>query len=166
MVTRTTQSRAGLLARLEQWTELPLTVLAILLIPLLLAPVVLDLSNDVESALLVADYLIWGLFAADLIAKVIVAPDRLAYLRRHWLEVALVIEPVLRPLRAARALRLLWALGATSTVFEGSQRFFARLGMGWLLLSGLLVMVMSAALVVEVERDDPNASIQTFGDGL
>ena len=38
--------------------------------------------------------------------------------------------------------------------------------MGWLLLSGLLVMVMSAALVVEVERDDPNASIQTFGDGL
>ena len=27
-------------------------------------------------------------------------------------------------------------------------------------------MIVAAALVVEVERDDPNASIQTFGDGL
>jgi voltage-gated potassium channel len=137
-----------------------------LLIPLLLAPVLFDLSGEAEALLLGVDYIIWGLFAADLVAKVIIAPNRLSYLRRHWLDVALVVVPVLRPLRAARAVRLVWIIGAAGRVFDGSGRFLARRGTGWLLLSGLLVVIVAAALVAVVERDDPNASISSFGDGL
>lgn len=158
--------RADLLARLEHWTAKPLTVLALLLIPLLLAPLLFDLSDEAEELLLWADYLIWGLFAIDLIARVIIAPDRLSYLRRHWLDVVIVVVPVLRPLRATRALRLLWVVGASGRAFDGFGRFLTRRGTGWLLLTGLLVVIVSAALVVVVERDDPNASISSFGDGL
>jgi voltage-gated potassium channel len=163
---REVERRAELLARLEQWTEKPLTALALLLIPLLLAPLLFDISGDAETVLLGADYVIWGLFVADLVAKVIIAPDRLAYVRRNWLDVVLVAVPILRPLRAARAVRLVWVVGAAGRVFAGSGRFLARRGTGWLLLSGMLVMVVAAALVVVVERDDPHASITTFGDGL
>ena len=154
------------LTRLERWTERPLTILALLWLPLLLAPFLFDLSPEVESALLAADYAIWGVFAADLAAKIILAADRPGYIRRHWLDVLLVVVPVLRPLRALRALRLLWAVGAAGRVLEGSRRLFARRGTGFLLISALIVVILAAGLIVAVERDDPTASITTFGDGL
>jgi voltage-gated potassium channel len=160
------QRRAEWLTRLEQWTERPLTILAVLWLPLLLAPFLFDLSPEVESAFLAADYAIWALFAADLVAKVTLATDRPAYLRRHWLDALLVIVPILRPLRAMRALRFLWAVGAAGRVLAGCQRLFSRRGTGYLLVSAVVVVVLAAALIVAVERDDPAASIVTFGDGL
>jgi voltage-gated potassium channel len=154
------------LGRLERWTDRPLTALALLLVPLLLIPFVIDLSPEVESALLIADYMIWAVFAADLVVKLLVAPDRTRYLRRHWIDVLLVVLPMLRPLRAMRILRLLWVVGSATRVLEGSRRFFARRGTGFLLLGAVVVVLVAAGLVVAVERDDPNTSIQSFGDGL
>ena len=43
------ERRAGWLARLERWDDRPLTVLAIVLIPLLLAPCVCDLTPETEE---------------------------------------------------------------------------------------------------------------------
>jgi voltage-gated potassium channel len=165
-VTSDLARRAELLAKLERWTDRPLTVLAFLLIPLILAPYLLDLSPEVQTALLGIDYLIWGAFAADLIAKLVIAPDRLAYLRRHWLDVFLVVVPILRPLRAARAIRLVWAAGAATRVLDGTGRLMARRGTGYVLLAAVLVVFVAAALVVVVERDSPNATIRSYGDAI
>lgn len=158
--------RAEWLERLERWTDRPLTVLALLLIPLLLAPHVFDFTSETVNTLLVAEYIIWGLFAADLVAKLIVAPSRVAYIRRHWLDVVLVVVPMFRPLRALQILRLVWVVSVIARVIDGGQRFFARRGTGYVLLSAALVVLIAAALVTAVERDDPHASIQSFSDGL
>jgi hypothetical protein len=48
----------------------------------------------------VANWLIWLVFAAELVAMLAVVPSRKASLRRHPLEVAVVVDsPVFAPVR-------------------------------------------------------------------
>ncbi len=78
-------------------------MLALLLIPILLVPELFDLGAETQAVFDALDYLIWGVFAADLLAKVAIAPARGRYLRTHWIDVVLVALPMLRPLRLARS---------------------------------------------------------------
>jgi voltage-gated potassium channel len=158
--------RAEWVARLERWSDRPLTILAVALIPLLLAPFLFGLSADADAALLEAVYTIWAVFAVMLATAVIVSPDRIGYLRRHWVDVLLVVIPMLGPLRAGRAIHLIWAVAAAGRVLEGSRRVVARRGTGFVLLGASLVVSVAAGLIVSVERDDPHATIRSYGDGL
>jgi hypothetical protein len=47
-------------ARLERWTDRPLTLLAVLLVPSLLAPFVFELSTEAQTALQDVSYGIWS----------------------------------------------------------------------------------------------------------
>jgi voltage-gated potassium channel len=143
-----------------------LTVLALLLVPLLLAPFLVQLSPALAGVLGEADEIIWAIFAIALLAALLVSPDRPRYLRRHWLDLLLVVVPLVGLVRAARSLRLVWALGAAVRVLHGSRRLLVRRGTSYLLLGVSLVVVVAAALIVAVERDDPQATIRTYGDGL
>jgi len=51
-----------------------------------------DISPDVRSGAELSEYIIVAIFAAELVVKVAVADNRLAYLRAHWLDVLIVIE--------------------------------------------------------------------------
>ena len=104
------QRRVEALDRFERATEAPLLALALLTIPLLLAPIVFDLSDGRERAIFALDWLIWGVFAADLLIRTWLAPRKLNYLRQHWFDVLLVALPFLRPLRVARSARVLRVL--------------------------------------------------------
>jgi voltage-gated potassium channel len=138
----------------------------LLLVPLLLAPFLVELSPALAEVLGEADGIIWAVFAGALLAALLVSPDRPRYLRRHWLDLLLVIVPLVGVLRAARALRLVWALGAAVRVLHGSRRLLVRRGTSFLLIGVSLVVVVAAGLIVVVERDDPHATIHTYGDGL
>ena len=106
------ERRTEALDRFERATEFPLLVLALLTIPLLLAPLVLDLSDGQERVIFALDWLIWGVFAADLLIRTWIAPRKLNFLRRHWFDVLIVALPFLRPLRVARSARALRVLKA------------------------------------------------------
>ena len=77
--------REALLHRIERITELPLLVLAFAMIPLLVGPFLWNLSPAEDATFIALDTFIWAIFAVDMGVKLIVAPQRLAYLRRHWL---------------------------------------------------------------------------------
>jgi len=149
---------------LERATDHPLTLLALVLLPLLLAPFLVTLSPGLAEVLGKADGIIWAVFAGTLLAALLVSPDRSRYLRRHWLDLLLVVVPLVGLVRAARALRLVWALGAAVRVLHGSRRLLVRRGTSFLLLGVSLVVVVAAGLIVAVERDDPHATIHTYGD--
>ena len=134
--------------------------------PLLLAPFLVNLPPGLAGILGEVDRIIWGLFAVALLAALIVSLDRPRYLRRHWLDLLLIVVPLVSLMRAARALRLLWALGAAVRVLHGSRRLLVRRGTSFLLLGVSLVVFVSAGLIVAVERDDPHATIHSYGDGL
>jgi voltage-gated potassium channel len=147
-------------------------LLALALVPILLGPFVFSLSATTKATLTAIDYLIWGIFAVDLIVKVAVAPARLGYLRRHWLDVVLVAVPFLRPLRvarSARALRLLRAgrvVVAVSRLGVGARRIFVRHGLHYVLAAALVIIVLAALLVTSVERGHEDATITDLPDGL
>ena len=148
--------REALLLRIERFTELPLLVLAFAMIPLLLGPFLWSLSPDEEAVFITLDTLIWAIFAIDLGVKVVVAPHRLAYLRRHWIEVLVVAVPFLRPLRLLR----LFLFGSRAWV--GIRRM---LHVDFLLVYGIGLVIIVATIVTSVESGD-NASIHSFPDAL
>lgn len=154
-VNATQERRAERLDRFENFTEVPLFVLALLMVPILLGPVALDLSPRVERVLLTLDWLIWGVFAAELLVRLYLAPARRAYLVSHWFDVLIVVLPFLRALRSARALQLLRAARVLAYLFRGShtaRAILARQGVQGLLVIGLAALVVAAVAAALAER--------------
>jgi len=168
----TTERRADWLARLERWTDWPLTVLALVLIPVLVAPYAFSLSPSTIRALDGIDYVIWGIFVADLLIKLVIAPRRTRYLGDHWFDVVLVTLPMLRPFRVMRSLRALRLVRASRAVVAGARvlivgrTILVQHGLHYILLAALAVITIGASLAVAFERDAPDASIRTLPDGL
>ncbi len=151
-----TTRREELLHRLERITELPLLILAFVMIPLLIGPLIWDLSPGEETTFLILDYFIWALFAVDLIIKLVVAPHWSNYLRTHWLEVLVVIVPFFRPLRLLR----IFIFGSRAWV--GMRRL---VNIDFLLVYGIGLVVIAATIVASVEGG-VGASIHSFADSL
>ena len=147
--------RQAVLERLERLTELPLLLLSFGMIPLLLGPILWDLSDTEDIVFLTLDAFIWAVFAADLTAKLAVAPDRLAYARRHWLDVLIVAVPFIRPLRLVR----LVVFGARAVY--GVRRL---MNIDFLLVYGIGLVLISATVVTAVEQG--HDTIDSFPDAL
>lgn len=151
-----TSQREALLRRIERLTEAPLLILAFAMIPLLIGPLLWELSPQEETTFIALDTFIWALFAIDLIVKVVVAPNRLAYVRRHWLEVLVVVVPFLRPLRLLR----IFLFGSRAWV--GVRRL---VHIDFLFVYGIGLVIITATVVASVEGGE-NASIHSFADAL
>ena len=83
--------------RVDRASELPMLVLAAAMLPLILIPLLIDLSAGAEAAFWTANWLIWAAFAAELGLKTYLAPSRRQYLVQHWFDVLIVVIPFLRP---------------------------------------------------------------------
>ena len=68
------RDRGEAFERFSRAVDGPLTVLALMMIPLIVLPLVMDLSPGIESAFLAIDYLIWAVFAAEYGIKLYLAP--------------------------------------------------------------------------------------------
>jgi voltage-gated potassium channel len=166
-----TERRQEALIALERLTEIPMLVLSLAMLPLLLAPLVLDVSADIEDTILVADWTIWAVFALELVAKTYLAPQRSQYLRAHWFDVLIVVLPFLRPLRvvrSARALRVftlarLLSVGARTT--HSTRSVLSEHGLQYALGIGGLLVLACAGVVTVLEREG-QGNIRDFGDGL
>lgn len=163
--------RAAAYDRFSQLVDGPLMVLAIAMIPLLLAPIIFDLSDDAERALLAADYVIWALFAIEYVTKLSLAPDRPRFFRTHLLDLALVALPMLRPLRALRSVRILRMLrlarlaGFAVRAISTARKVLRTRGLNFVLLIVIALVFASAGLVLEFERGG-GGSIDSFTDAL
>ena len=108
----------------------PLVLAATLaLIPVLIIEA--DASGRLLDAAFVANWLIWGVFAIELAAILIVANRKGAALRAHWLDAAIVVVTAppfgkvlasLRLLRLARLLRLLRVGVIVSRALQAERR--------------------------------------------
>lgn len=92
-------------------------VLALAMIPLIVIPLVLDLSPAMERAFLSIDDVLWAVFAAEYGIKLYLAPNRRRFVARHIPDLIIVVVPMLRPLRVLRSVRLLrrcWSSSAAT----------------------------------------------------
>jgi len=158
--------REELLRRIERFTDLPLLILALALVPLLIVPAVVTVRPPWDDAILVADWAIWAVFAADFGVKLAVAPRRVEFLRRHWLEGLMVLLPFLRPLRALRVLRLARVAVALGFNVQVIRDILAQRGTKVIVAAVVGTLVIGATLAYLAERGEPGATITTFGDAI
>ena len=155
-----------------RFSEAPMTVLAFLMIPVLLVPLIHPLHGTAAMSVDAADYVIWALFAADYGIRLSLAPGRLAFVRTHLFDLAVVVLPFLRPLRVVRALRGLRLLQASRLVaflgtgLDHARAIITRRGLHYVLIVVIAILFASAGLEVAFEAHARGATIHNYGDAL
>ncbi len=134
--------RERLAALLERRLDIPMAVLAVVWAGLVAYE--LTAPRDQREVLAVVGNVIWGLFAVELIAKLVVSRRPARFLRRHWPSVLFLVLPLLRVLRLFRALRLVRVLPLGRVV--GSS--YRAVGTARVLLTGRLQFLLAATVVV------------------
>jgi voltage-gated potassium channel len=126
---------------------------ALALIPVLLIEA--STSSDTWRTIVVAaNWLIWAVFALELALVLVVAPRKLAALRAHWLDVAIVVVTIplfgrflasLRLLRLARLLRLLRAGVILSRALQAERRMSSGQSLRFAAILTVFIVVIAGA---------------------
>jgi voltage-gated potassium channel len=150
--------------RLERWTtatEWPLMAAAVAFLAAYAWPI-LDpgLPAGASLACVAVTWAAWAGFALDYIARVFLATHRRRYVLRHLHDLAVILLPLLRPLRL---LRLVTVIGALNRRAGSSLR-----GQVVVYVAGgtALLTAVAALAMLDAERGQPDANITTIGDAL
>jgi voltage-gated potassium channel len=116
------ERREAARSRFERRMAIPVLVAAALLTAVTLALLLADLSSGARRALLAVDLLIWVFFVIDYVVRFTLATPKWPFVRREWVDLVLVVLPLLQPLRLLGALfrvariSAAWQRAATTTV--------------------------------------------------
>jgi voltage-gated potassium channel len=163
---------AEALERFERQTAWPMLVLALAIVPLLVVPLVLDLSPTSESLLFACDWFIWAAFAVEYGVRLYLAPAKGQFVRSNIIDLVVVIVPFLRPLRVVRSTRMLRLLGAGRAGafllrgIKAVQDVLTRHKLHYTLLVAGAVTVGAGVIVAELEHGAADANITTVPEGL
>jgi voltage-gated potassium channel len=146
-----------------------MTILALLWLPVLVIPFVVTSRPALTSACEAIDFFVWACFVVEYLVRLWLTPSRKTFVTHHVLDMAIILLPILRPLRAAELLRLL-NLGRVGVVLANAlQRAKALLthrGLHYVLLAVALVVFACSGLVLYFERTAPGSNIHNIGDAL
>ena len=148
------------LGRLETWerrAEWPLAGVALIF---LAAYAVEVLAQPRGPAVEIIAWTAWAIFAVDYLARLFLSTDRWRWFYRHLFDLAIVVLPLLRPLRLVRLVILISALQrAAGTAIRGKVVLYT--------VSGAVLLVVVASLaVLDAERGMPDAHITDFGQAV
>jgi hypothetical protein len=101
--------------RTDRFFHWPMIVLALAILPLLAIEVYRSPTGALGRAINIGFAVIWLAFVVEFVIKITIAESRVEYIRRNWLDVVIIVLPLLRPLRAFRAMQ---GLTRTTRVFR------------------------------------------------
>ena len=147
--------------RWEQRTDVPLMVAALLFLAAFAWPI-LDpgLPPEVRAACWVASAVSWLVFALDYAVRVGLSRDRWRFVRRHPLDLLIVVLPMFRPLALLRLLALLGVLNR-----RAQHAFHGRVAM-YIAGATTLMVTIGALVMLQVERGREGAVIDDFDDAM
>jgi voltage-gated potassium channel len=141
--------------RLERRFEWPIVIAALLVIPIIFLEQT-DAGEPWETIAYFGNWLIWTLFLAEVVVMLVVVPDRRLWLRKHPLELAIVIlTPPFMPasmqsLRVFRLLRLLRLIA----VVRYARRLFTLNGLSYGALLALVTVLAGGAAFAHAEGEE------------
>jgi voltage-gated potassium channel len=163
--------------RFESWeraTDLPLALLALLIVPALIledragSPLVREVAKGIN-------WLVWLAFCGEYVGKVALAPDRRVYMRQAWFDLLIIVlsPPFLVPdamqgARVIRVLRLLRFVRAAAVAAIGLREAAQGLrhkSFHYVALATVVVVTLGAIGIFAVERGENN-NIQSLGDAF
>jgi voltage-gated potassium channel len=138
-----------------------LLILSILLFALVIGDFFFALDLWFITEILYA--VLWIAFVVEFVAKIIIAKDKLKYIRKEFFVIFIIIFPFLRPLRLFPASR--WAL--VMLVEQVGDRFpiIRRLRVLEILLVSSVLVILSADLFLLFETG-PDTKFKTFSDAI
>lgn len=159
------------LARATEWADPFMAWLGIVFALLVGFELAVDVSAGTATALEIAGWTIWGVFLLEFLAKLTLAPRRLAFVRRHWVQLLMLVIPTLRVLRFVRLVWLGRALPAARVVSSsyrsaGTAKRLFRSRVGYLGAVSAVAVVAVAEIAFVFERDAPQGVFTSFGDAL
>lgn len=162
------------LKRFERFAGPIMAFLSVLFIPVFLLGFSPNIPARTQDQLEILNWLIWIAFAAEFATRLLLAHDRLGLLRNSLFDVLIIALPFLRIARAARFARLFRGLGRSAIALGGSvtlghalvkaRRAAKQRGDRYVLALALIAAVAGAGMILNVERDAPQANIRNFGD--
>jgi voltage-gated potassium channel len=106
-------------------------------------------GSAVSTALTVVGWVLWAVFAAEFLARMVVAPSTGRFLRRNWWQVLFLVLPFLRILRLVRAIRVLRTGRVLSSTVRSSRSVRQVLGgrVAWLVVVTAILILGSSQLL-------------------
>lgn len=143
------------MTRYEKWeaaTTRPLDILGLLfLVDFLAGRMIPGGPQWWQLSLTVISGLVWVAFVIDYVVRLALSPHRWDFVRRHPLDLVMVLVPMLRVLRAILLVRRSFRNISTERIA------------GSLLIIVAIVVAVGALLEYAVEHDAPGANITTVG---
>jgi voltage-gated potassium channel len=140
--------------RVERFFTWPVIVAALLVIPVIVIEESAA-SDALKTLAAIMNWAIWLVFAAELVALLIVVPDRWRWALAHPLEVAVVVltppflPASLQALRVIRLFRLLRLL----RLAQVARRSFSVVGLRYAAILALLTALAGGAAFASIEKD-------------
>ncbi|MGX2997418.1 potassium channel family protein [Streptomyces sp. JNUCC 64] len=155
------RERGSAQARWEARTHRPLMVLAMVFALAYAVPIVVpDADPVVARACAVVEWLVWGSFAGDYGVRLFLSPDRRSFVRTHWVDLIVVLLPLVQPLRLLRLVSTLALVGRRA-------RMASQIRLTTYVVGAVVGLLMFGSLaVLSVEREAPDGNIKTLGDAV
>lgn len=119
-------------------------------------------GGGAQTGLVVAGWVLWAVFAAEFVARLVVAPDKSRFWRRNWWQLIFLVLPFLRLLRIIRTVRLLRTGRVLSSTVRSSRTARRLLGgrVTWLAAMSAIVVLGSSQLLYGYSQ------YEVYGDAL
>ena len=159
------------LQQIEAALERPMTILAFVWLVLVVVEFTVGLSPFLDAL----NIAIWVVFVLHFALEFIIAPRKLAYLRRNWLTAVSLLLPalrvvrlarVVRVMRVARGVRLVRVVSSANRGMRTLGRVMGRRGLSYVIALTVLVNLLGAAGILAFEREAANGAIAGYGSAL
>lgn len=164
--------RWNVLEDLDDWLNIPMAVLSLAWLLIVVA----ELVWGEHKLLSTFGVVIWIVFLVEFGVRLLLAPEKLPFLRRNWLTVlalalpALRVFRALRVVRAARALRgvrLVRIVGTANRSMKALRTTLRRRQFGYVVGLTLLIVMLGAAGMVSFEpAGEVEGGFSSYGHAL
>lgn len=164
--------RWSVLEDLDDWLRVPMAALSLAWLLLVIAELLWG-ENNLLSTFGTA---IWVVFLAEFAVRLLLAPDKLLFVRTNWLTVVSLAVPALRMfralrvLRAARALRgarLVRIVGTANRSMKALKSTLHRRRFGYVLgLTGIVVLLGAAGMLSFEPAAEVESGFSSYGHAL
>jgi voltage-gated potassium channel len=161
--------RWQVLSQLEEWLETPMVVLSFVWLLLVLV----ELIWSTAGVFSFVGTAIWIVFIGEFLLRLVLAPDKLHFIRRNPITLIALVAPafrffrILKFLRLARGLRLLRIVGTANRSLNALRMSFGRRGLGYVIGATVLIVMLGAGGMLAFEpADEVAGGFATYGDAL
>lgn len=164
--------RRSELEQLDSWLERPMILLSFAWLLLVLIELIWGSSDLLE----VFGTAIWIVFLIEFAVRLLLAPDKISFLRGNWLTVIALVVPAFRMLRAFRALRvaraargfrLVRVIGTANRGMSALRSSMQRRGLGYVLgVTSIVVLVGAGGMLAFEPAGEVEGGFTGYGDAL